>query len=556
MVEWTRKIAQKALANRFGTPLYIFNPDQLTRNARDFIALTGDPASVAYPVKSNPSLAVLRVLASLGCAADCAAEQEVRLALMAGIPYSSIVYNSPVPDRALLASLYLAGATVVADSEPILRDLALRVAAAPHHGKLLLRVNPREPVEYLHHEDWQSLTSHSSSAAKFGIPSEELPGIAATCPLPIDGLHIHVGTQMDHLAPFEQALALLHHLADEIAARTGRPLSLFDLGGGLGIGFQPGQQFPSPAAYVEALRPALRPGCRYLVEPGHALVGNAVALLAQVREIKQIRGRRWALLNVGTDQLAKVTLLHWPHQILGPNGQPLPSSGPDAIGGPHCFAGDVLLPQTRLDSLAIDDTVLIQNVGAYCFALANHFNGLLGPAHVAVDDSGECPTLHQRAEDWFFEPGSVGYTWPHSLTGPGRSRDPALVQNLGSPYLRLHSAQDEYSFLSVEELAPHHFRFLVQAASPLGLVTMPFAIRIAGDASIIAALHSLGKSAKDLSVWGTRLAMTAEATLPTDSPLELRLTTTPPIHRNARPRATAHWEFNGGVFHGSFRMTW
>ncbi|MCX6587870.1 MAG: hypothetical protein NTX13_15000 [Acidobacteria bacterium] len=50
--------------------------------------------------------------------------------------------------------------------------------------------------------------------------------------------------------------------------------------------------------------------------------------------------------------------------------------------------------------------------------------------------------------------------------------------------------------------------------------------------------------------------MTAEATLPTDSPLELRLTTTPPIHRNARPRATAHWEFNGGVFHGSFRMTW
>ncbi|MFN7650532.1 MAG: hypothetical protein ACK5XD_04410 [Acidobacteriota bacterium] len=184
MAEWTSKIAQKPLANRFGTPLYILNPDQLTRNARDFIALTGAPASVVYPVKSNPSLAVLRVLASLGCAADCAAEQEVRLARMAGIPYSSIVYNSPVPDRALPASLYLARATVVADSEPILRVLALRVAAAPHHAKLLLRVNPREPVEYLHHEDWQSLTSHSSSAAKFGIPSEASPSNTRSGGLP------------------------------------------------------------------------------------------------------------------------------------------------------------------------------------------------------------------------------------------------------------------------------------------------------------------------------------------------------------------------------------
>jgi len=462
-MSWSERVPQETLAKQFGTPLYVLNTQQLRRNAEEFIALTGDPANVAFPVKSNPSLAVLRVLADLGCAADCASETEVRLALMAGVHYRSIVYNSPVPNRPLLASLYMAGATVVADSESILRDLATRVAADPGSGKLLLRVNPSEPIEYLHREDWQSLTCHASSSAKFGIPAEEIPGVAAGCPLPVDGLHIHVGTQMDHLAPFTRTVALLHRLADEVAARTGSPLSMLNIGGGLGISFQPGQQFPAAAAYVEALRPTLRPECRYLVEPGHALVGNAVALLARVREIKQIRGRRWALLDVGTDQLAKVTLLHWPHRIMGPSGEPFPSTGPDAIGGPHCFAGDVLLPQTQLGSLKIDDTVLIQDAGAYCFSLANHFNGHLGPGHVAIDDSGECIEHTHRAEDWFFETGSIGYRWPRSAAATGKLLDPKTVDQLGSLYLHLTAAQDGFSFLSVEELEDRHYRFIVQA---------------------------------------------------------------------------------------------
>jgi len=555
-MSWSERVPQETLAKQFGTPLYVLNTQQLRRNAEEFIALTGDPANVAFPVKSNPSLAVLRVLADLGCAADCASETEVRLALMAGVHYRSIVYNSPVPNRALLASLYMAGATVVADSESILRDLATRVAADPGSGKLLLRVNPSEPIEYLHREDWQSLTCHASSSAKFGIPAEEIPGVAAGCPLPVDGLHIHVGTQMDHLAPFTRTVALLHRLADEVAARTGSPLSMLNIGGGLGISFQPGQQFPAAAAYVEALRPTLRPECRYLVEPGHALVGNAVALLARVREIKQIRGRRWALLDVGTDQLAKVTLLHWPHRIMGPSGEPFPSTGPDAIGGPHCFAGDVLLPQTQLGSLKIDDTVLIQDAGAYCFSLANHFNGHLGPGHVAIDDSGECIEHTHRAEDWFFETGSIGYRWPRSAAATGKLLDPKTVDQLGSLYLHLTAAQDGFSFLSVEELEDRHYRFIVQATSPLGLIAMPLAVRIAGDAAIIALLHHLGRGVKDVSVWGTRMAMTAESRLPIDTPLELIVTTTPPIVHDSRPRSTAHWEFTDRRFHGSFRLSW
>ncbi|MBZ2178536.1 MAG: diaminopimelate decarboxylase family protein [Acidobacteriota bacterium] len=555
---WAAKLDQAALAKAYNTPLYILNADQLRRNAAQFAALTGSINSIAYPVKANPSISVLRILAQLGCSADCATGHEVRAALAAGFPVTSLVYNSPVPDRSLLGDLYHQGATIIADSEPILHHLAQTVSPSAAAGRLLLRVNPAEPIEYLDRQDWHAHTSHSSSSAKFGIPAEEIPAIAAACSLPIDGLHIHVGTQMDHLGPFPRSLALLHQLADAIADRTGRRLTCFDLGGGLGIPFQPGQHFPSITAYVESVRPHLRKDCHYWIEPGHALVGDAVALLSRIREVKQIRGRRWALLDVGTDQLAKVTLLHWPHPILTPEGKALPTEGPDAIGGPHCFAGDILLPQTRLGNLQTGDTLLIQRTGAYCFALANHFNGLLGPAHVEVDDSGHLLAHTNRAEDWFFETGHLSYRWPLSVSSPGDPLPPALVEELSSQYLHRGAAQDQYTILSVQPHGPGQYHFRVVASSPLGLVSIPLVIRMVGDAAIIGCLHHAGKLAKDIAVWGTRLALTAESKLPTDTPLDLHLTITPPFRRSSSSlaRSTAHWEFPNTSFHGAFRLVW
>lgn len=558
MERWSSSLDMQSLVARFGSPLYITHLGQLRSNLDALVGLVGASHRVAYPVKANPSLVILRELAALGCSADCSTPHEVTLALSAGFPVQRLVYNSSAPDRGLMAALLASGATVVADSRGILEDLGRQDGRDSWRGRLLVRVSPQQPVEYLHHVSWEDMVSHASTGSKFGIPSEDLTAILAACDLPIAGLHLHVGTQMDRLQAFLNALQLLHDLHDSISSSTRHRLTTLNLGGGLGIDFQDGQSFPSLTDYVAGLRSQLRAGIDYMVEPGHALVGNAVALLAQILEIKEMRGCRWAILNVGSDQLIKVTLLSWHHQILDRSHRILPTDGPDAIGGPLCFAGDVLLPSTRLEGQRPGDPLLIQHVGAYCFAVSNHFNGHLGPAHVTVEESGEIQPAYQREDDFADHAilGQISLGSPAPSFSP-RQLDLGAVEKLSSAYLREGAAADTYRFLEVRQIAPRTLEFKVEISSPLGAVSVPMAVRVAADATIITTLHLAGKPSKDVSVWGTRSYLQSDTILRTRRPLTFTIHVTPEQRLAGVRHAThlAHWEIERGRFRGCFRLT-
>lgn len=558
METWSQSLDLEALAQRFGSPIYITHLEQLRSNLAALVALVGAADRIAYPVKANPSQVILRELAGLGCSADCSTPHELTLARAAGFPASRLLYNSPAPDRDLMASLLASGGTVVVDSTGILDDLGRRPDRGDWCGRLLVRVNPEHPVEYLHHADWEDMVSHASTASKFGIPSEEMVAILATCDLPIAGLHLHVGTQMDSLQAFIHALQALHDLRDAIEVSTRHRLSTLNLGGGLGIPFQVEQSFPTLQEYVDGLRVHLRSGIDYMLEPGHALVGNAVALLARIQEIKQLRGRRWALLNVGSDQLIKVSLLSWRHQIRDRQHRIFPTTGPDAIGGPLCFAGDVLLPSTCLDGQRAGDPVLIQHVGAYCFAVSNHFNGFLGPAHITIRESGE-PELSCHHEDPFADHAVLGFSGvgaPLESFSTQRIHLSAL-EKLGSEYLRVGAVSDSYSFLDAQLVAPRTLQFTVDVRSSLGAVSIPTAMRVAADATIITTLYLAGKPCKDVSVWGTRAYLQSEAIIRTRQPLIFRVHVTPEQQLPQGRRAThlAYWEIDHGRFRGCFQLT-
>ncbi|MEZ4273143.1 MAG: hypothetical protein R3C68_17425 [Myxococcota bacterium] len=225
--------------------------------------------------------------------------------------------------------------------------------------------------------------------ASSGIPSEEVVETSALLRhLKVDGLHAHVGTQMDHTQPFVDLARHLTALAEAIASRTGHLPRILNLGGGLGIPFTDKDRFPSIEAFGTALIGALDRRFEYWFEPGHALVGNAVALLATIVAMKSARGKRWAIADAGTDQLAKITLLDWRHRIRGPDGVPLPATGPDSLGGPLCFSGDTLLPATDVSRLAIGDPILVEHTGAYCASLANTFNGRRAGGTVVIRGDG------------------------------------------------------------------------------------------------------------------------------------------------------------------------
>ncbi len=534
MESWSRSLDLRSLAGRFGTPLYVHHLETLRSRFCAYLELVGEPGNVLYPVKANPSPIVVRTLAEMGGGADCASASEVRIAQAAGIPLERISYTTPAFDPGLGAGLLASGASVVADSPQALAALAGRPELRRHldpsgakadrpSGRLLARVNPGSLPGYRVASDVQRYTAHGAGTSQFGIPSEELVEHLLGYPLPVTGLHLHVGTQMDNLEAFGAGLGLLHHLADLVAERTRHRIEVLNLGGGLGIPFFDDQAFPTIEELAAALRPHLRPGLVYQVEPGNSLVGESAALLTRVVATKTTRGKRWAIVDVGTDQLVKFTVARWEHQIVGPDHRPLPREGPDGLAGPLCFAGDVLFPATDVGGLATGDPLLVQHAGAYCEALSSRFNGRRAPAQVVLGDDGE-PRLARTREDPFFDPAHQTYQpalWrpERFVPGTGEALTSDRVHALESAYMHRLANLDLYDVTEVRRTGPGAYVVEMEPRAEVGFVAMPFAVRLAGDATIIAVGRELGWTEKAGPVWATRLSLTCTGTLPVDGPI-------------------------------------
>lgn len=544
---WSSELDLGAIAERYGTPTYIFNTQRLAANVQDYTALVGSQAHILYPVKTNPAMAVLRRLAALGCGMDCASRDEVDQALLAGVPATRISYNTPAPEFGLIRTLLKAGATVVVDSPELLRRIQEKIPVAHIQGSLFLRVNLDGGGTYLQHFQWEELVHHGASTSKFGIPAEEIVDLLAQCPLPVSGLHVHVGTMMDNLDTFANTLQLMHRLVDDIAARTAHRIRSLNLGGGLGIGFLPGQVFPTIDRLAAYLDPLKREDLQYFAEPGQSLVGDTMGLLMRVVALKRMRGRRWAIVDVGSDQLMKITTVSWHHQILDQRGAALPTQGPDAVGGPLCFAGDTILPATDLGTVNEGDVLFLQHAGAYLEAIANRFNGRRSVGMVVLDEQSSHPVT--RPEDPFFSPPLQTYDWGE---WPGASSAAALspeeITALRSTYFQDHAHEDRYTLLSFARTSDNTYAFTVRAEAAVGFISVPFAVRIAADALIIAVMRAMGKTLKDVSVWGTKGSYQYREPMVPGREFRGEITLSPLAHLGAAQRMLANASLDGGRF--------
>ena len=501
---WSQSLDLAALGAKWGTPCYLFNASRLRQNFAAWLKLVEQPERILYPVKTNPALAVLRRLATLGCGLDCASRDEVDLGLTAGVPMKRISYNTPAPEVGLIRNLLRGGATVVVDSAEMLRRINDKLPPSHLRGKLVIRLNVDAGSTYLQYFEWEQMVHHGASTSKFGIPAEDVIDLLQGISLPVTGLHVHVGTMMDNLKSFEATLRLLHQLVDEIHRLTTHRITSLNLGGGLGICFLPGQHFPSITALAAHLAPLLRSNLEYFVEPGQSLVGDTMGLLMRVTALKQMRGRRWAIIDVGSDQLMKITTVSWYHQIRDQRGRPLPTDGPDAVGGPLCFAGDTILPSTSLDGVLEGEVLLLLHAGAYLEAIANRFNGRRSVSLIVVDDSTTHRATHP--EDPFFSPPLQTYDW--SEAAPEWPTQEILTPNevraLRSQYFSDHAKNDRCEFHSFVRTGEFSFVCEADITASAGFVSVPFAQQIAADAVIIAVLRAMGKTIKDVSVWGTK----------------------------------------------------
>ena len=521
---WYKKLDLKLIAERYSTPLYICNRAQIIRNLQGILSLVKSPENILFPVKSNPCLLTLKTLAEQGVGADCASAHELELARMAGISSERISYYSPIPEIPLAASLLKDGGSVVLDAASHFEDLQEILGTDTFSGQLFLRINPNLSLSYKETAEYQKHTSHGDPSSQFGFPAEDVIALLKDFSLPLTGLHVHVGTQMDNVDVFVASLESLHQLCDEIHQKTTHCISVLNLGGGLGIPTHAEANFPSINEWVESLYPHLRPNLTYKVEPGNALIGNATGLLTKVETRKQTRGRGWAILDVGTNQLLKVTMAGFDQDVVTQDGESLPRSGPDGIAGPLCFAGDVILANTDLTGIDEGDLLFLPNTGTYCRSVGSRFNGRSEPGMLLVDDTEEVGLSHQK-EDFFWEPTiqSFGPIDLPEVAGKSEIFYKSKLEKLRSVYLNKQCVKDDYQFHHFTRTSPGHYDVELEVDSLVAFISAPLVMRIISDAAVVAFVDAMGKEQKDLSVWGSRFTFAIDSILRTNHRHRLRM---------------------------------
>jgi len=382
------------IAAAAGTPCYVYDAAAI-RAAYTMLdaAFDGYPHAIHYALKANSSLAIVRLIQSLGSHADANSLGEVDVALRCGYTPDQIVFtgvgkSSAEIDRAV--SLGLLAINVESPGE--LDRIDQRAIAQGATARVALRVNPDIDAKSHPH------ISTGLKSNKFGVPIDEAPALfremSARRGLQPVGAHVHIGSQITTLDPLSKAaeavVALARHLRDE-----GIELQHLDMGGGLGISYD-GSPVVNPAQYVRALVAATHgSGLKVAIEPGRVLVGPAGVLLTKVVDVKHFPGaKRFIVLDAGMTELMRPALYNAFHRI-----DPLVRRNGDEttvdIVGPICESTDAYARDRNFPPVEVGDIIVVRDVGAYGAVMGHTYLRRPLPPEVLVDGA-QWRTIRRR----------------------------------------------------------------------------------------------------------------------------------------------------------------
>lgn len=371
------------IAERFGTPCYVYSRATLERHWRAFDSAFGQhPHLICFAVKANSNLAVLNVLARLGSGFDIVSVGELERVLAAGGDPARVIFSG-VGKRAdeMRRALEVGIRCFNLESEAELTRLEEVAAELGVLAPVSIRVNP--DVDAGTHP----YISTGLRENKFGIDIHAADGVyeraAASPHLRVVGIDCHIGSQLTELSPFLDALARVLELADRLE-RFGIPIDHLDLGGGLGIRYTQ-ENPPEPADYARAID-ALLEGRHYeiLLEPGRAIAGNAGILLTRVEYLKNTGLKRFAIVDAAMNDLVRPALYQAVQDIIPAERQEGGERGLWDLVGPVCETGD-FLGKARDLALAPGDLLAVRGCGAYGFTMSSNYNSRPRAAEVMVD---------------------------------------------------------------------------------------------------------------------------------------------------------------------------
>jgi diaminopimelate decarboxylase len=362
------------LAERIPTPFHAYSASAIRQRIDELqAALAGLDATICFAVKANPNLAILQLMAQAGVGADIVSVGELRRALNAGMPAERIVFSGVGKSADEIAGALNVGIMRFnVESLDELHTLQRVARAQEVIARAAVRINPDVDAQT------HAKISTGKSENKFGVSIDEARRWFAErgqlSHVQLDGLHVHIGSQILSVEPFRLALQRVAAFWRELE-QAGHPINSIDVGGGLGVRYRAGVDQPVAAAdYVGVIREALADyRGKLLLEPGRYLVAEAGVLLTRVIRVKPGIERNFLVLDAAMNDLQRPSLYDAWHDIVPVADEPRPMTTYDIVG-PVCETGDTFARARELPECAAGDLLLIKATGAYGTSMASTYN--------------------------------------------------------------------------------------------------------------------------------------------------------------------------------------
>ena len=375
----------QAIAEQAGTPTHVYSRSLLRARVRALdSAFAAYPHDLHYAIKANATLAVVREMRAEGAHADANSGGEIEVALRAGFAPNQIVFTGVGKTHDELVRAVTLGLKAINAESP--GEMERIDAIARAHGtaaRVAVRVNPDVDAESHPH------ISTGRKSNKFGMSPEQahamVTSMVARDHLKVVGLHVHVGSQITTVEPLRRGVAAIADLARALADEGVR-LEHLDVGGGLGIPYEPDQRVVSAEDYAAAVLPVVEPtGLRLILEPGRWITAPAGALLARVVDLKtQADGRWFVIVDAGMTDLVRPALYGAWHHIEAVDPRDGESIACDIVG-PVCESSDTLGKNRMLPPMEVGDLVVVRDTGAYGSIMASNYNRRPIAAEALVD---------------------------------------------------------------------------------------------------------------------------------------------------------------------------
>jgi diaminopimelate decarboxylase len=373
------------IAEAAGTPAYVYNAEVIRRQYRALDqAFAAVPHRLAYAVKANANLAVLRILRDLGAGADIVSRGELARALAAGFPPDRIVFSGVGKSDEELAAAVDAGiGHIHLESAAELAALAAIAAGRQRRITVGIRVNPDVTA------DTHPFIATGQGGIKFGVPFDQVVPLALeVCRHPqlgLDTIAMHIGSQLLSPEPYVEGIRRLLELVGRLREAGVTSLRHLDVGGGIGIRYRDERPM-LPELLAAAIVPLIRDsGLTLVLEPGRYLVGSAGLLLTTVLSRKHSGGKELVIVDAGMNDLVRPSHYMAYHEIAEVESAGRPAAPVDVVG-PVCETGDFLARDRVLPGLERGERLAVLGGGAYGFVMASNYNTRPRPAEVVVDE--------------------------------------------------------------------------------------------------------------------------------------------------------------------------